>query len=360
MIQEFGWSQALGQSFAPYAARGLVPGRVAVQHRGSYIAVTDYGELTVQVSGRLTHTAAGGDQPAVGDWVAIAARPAEGAGTIHAVLHRRTVFSRKMAGGQAAQILAANIDVAFLVTSMNADLNPRRLERYLATAWASGAKPVIVLTKADLCQDAGAVTTVVEEIAFGVPVVAVSAATGAGMDELAAHLRSGETCVVVGSSGAGKSTLINALAGEALMATGAIRDDDAKGRHTTTHRQLARLPGGALILDTPGMRELGLIDAEAGFAHAFEDVGLLIGQCRFRDCSHASEPGCAVQRALEEGILDPARWKNFKKLERELARDASRDNPLAKAAIQKRWIKLAKAQRAGRKIRAKLGEPYSK
>jgi ribosome biogenesis GTPase len=356
MIQQFGWSQALHQSFAAYAAHGYVPGRVTVQHRGVYTIVTDYGDLTAQCSGRLNHEAAEGGYPVVGDWVAIKARPAEGTGTIHAVLARRSVFSRKMAGGETAQILAANVDVAFLVTSLNADLNPRRLERYLATAWTSGAKPVIVLTKADTCQDPIPAIKRVEDIAFGVSVVPISAATGFGMEALSAYLKAGETCVLVGSSGVGKSTLANALAGQKLMATGAVRDRDARGRHTTTHRELSRLPNGALILDTPGLRELGLIDADAGFANTFEDIALLARQCRFGNCSHSSEPDCAVQSALEAGALEAARWKNFKKLQRELAREASQDDPLVRAAIHRTRVMRAKAQRAGKKIRAKSGE----
>lgn len=346
MIVDYGWSDSLRREFAPYAAQGYVPGRVTVQQRGYFTIATEHGELRAQLSGRLSHEAGDGGHPVVGDWVAAAPRPAEGRATIHAVLPRRTAFARKMAGGDAPQLVAANVDVALLVTSMNADLNPRRLERYLATAWASGAKPLIVLTKADLCDDPAAAIGVAEAVAFGVPVLPVSAATGQGMDALAAHLKSGETCVLVGSSGVGKSTLVNLLAGAALMATGAIRDSDARGRHTTTHRELSRLPGGALVLDTPGMRELGLIDADAGMAQTFEDVERLVRDCRFRDCGHSTEPGCAVRAALETETLDAARWKNFKKLQRELAREARKDDKLARAAVHRQRVTMARAQRA--------------
>jgi ribosome biogenesis GTPase len=351
MIADFGWSDALQSGFAPYAAQGYVPGRVTVQQRGFFTIVTGHGELRAQLSGRFGHAAGAGSHPVVGDWVAAAARASEGSATIHAVLPRRTAFARKMAGGHAAQVVAANVDVALLVTSMNADLNPRRLERYLATAWASGAKPVIVLTKADLCGDPAAAIRRAEDVAFGVPVLCVSAATGAGMDALAAQLRPGETCVLVGSSGVGKSTLVNALAGAAVMATGAIRDSDARGRHTTTHRELSRLPGGALVLDTPGMRELGLIDADAGVAQAFEDVEQLSRQCRFRDCGHSTEPGCAVRAALAAATLDAARWKSFQKLQRELAREARREDPLARAEVHRQRVAMARAQRARRRER---------
>lgn len=353
MIKQFGWSESLGQSFAPHTARGYVPARIVAQHRGSYIVTTECGDLSAQVSGRLNHGADAGGHPVVGDWVSVAARPAEGMATIHAVLPRRTVVSRKLAGGKGAQILAANVDVVFVVTSMNVELNPRRLERYLATAWASGAKPVVVLTKADICHDVANSIRIVDGVAFGVPVVPVSAVTGAGMDALAGHLKPGETCVLVGSSGVGKSTLVNALAGETLMATGAISENCDRGRHTTTHRQLSLLPNGTLILDTPGMRELGLIEAESGLSHAFEDVEAHISRCRFTDCGHTREPGCAIRSALESGELDAPRWKNFNKLQRELARDARRDDPLARAAIHKGRVAMAKAQRAGKKLRGK-------
>ncbi len=352
MIELYGWGDALQQAFAPFAAQGLTPGRVALQQRGLYGLVTDAGEFSARLSGRLAFEAESGGYPAVGDWVAAAARPDEAAATIHAVLPRRTAFVRKAAQSVAAeQVVAANVDVALLVASMNADFNARRLERYLATAWQSGAQPVVVLTKSDLAAEPEAHIVAAEAVAFGAPVLAVSAVTGDGLDALAAHLKPAETAVLVGSSGVGKSSLVNALAGEALMTTAAIREDDARGRHTTTHRELIRLPSGALILDTPGMRELGLIDASDGLSATFEDVEALAEGCRFSDCGHTNEPGCAVREALETGALDPGRWKSFQKLERELAHQTRKEDPVAREAHRRHWIGVHKAARAHMKAK---------
>lgn len=354
MINLYGWSDRDGQAFAPYAAQGYAPGRVIVQQRGLYTLVTDHGELHAQLAGRLVHHAAEAGHPVVGDWVAAAVRPTEGSATIHAILPRRSSFVRKAADTvQTVQVVAANVDVAFLVASMNADFNVRRLERYLATAWQSGARPVVVLTKADLCDAPDGIVAAAEAVAFGTPVLAVSAVTGAGMAELAGHLKPGETCVLVGSSGAGKSTLVNAFAGTERMATAGIREDDARGRHTTTHRELVRLPDGALILDTPGMRELGLIDAEEGLGAAFDDIEALARECRFNDCGHGNEPGCAVRAALEAGQLTPDRWHSFQKLQRELAHQDRKEDRVAREAEKRRWISLNKAYRAGQKIKGK-------
>jgi ribosome biogenesis GTPase len=277
-------------------------------------------------------------------------RAAEASATIHHLLPRRSAFVRKAIGG-GAQVVAANVDVAFLVASLNADLNPRRIERYLATAWESGASPVVVLTKADLCDDCEAHKASIEAVALGVPVHVVSAVTGQGLADLSASFAPGQTAALLGSSGVGKSSLVNALAGSSLMVTQAIREEDARGRHTTTHRELVLLPGGRLMLDTPGMRELGLWDAEAGVATTFADVEALVAECRFRNCAHGAEPGCAVRAALVDGSLDEGRWRSYAKLQREAARFARRDDPRRQAELRKVWVKRARNYSAEKKRR---------
>jgi ribosome biogenesis GTPase len=356
LIDDYGWSEKLQRDFAPYAAQDFTPARVIAQHRGSYGLASDAGELTGQISGRLAHDAGEGGYPAVGDWVAIAARPAEGAATIHAVMLRRTAFVRKQAMSLASpQLVAANADVALLLASLNADFNARRLERYLALAWQSGAQPVVVLTKADLADDPEADVAEAESVAFGAPVLAVSVVTGEGLDAVAAYLKPRETAVLVGSSGVGKSTLVNALAGAELMETGAIREDDDRGRHTTTHRELLRLPSGALVLDTPGMRELGLFDASEGVSATFEDVEALVASCRFSDCQHRKEPGCAVREAIESGDLDPGRWKGWVKLQKEVRFQLLKESPEARQALRREWAPIQKAQRARRIAKRREG-----
>lgn len=351
MIQDYGWRDALQHDFEPYAAEGLVPGRVILQHRGRYRLATPLGELDAELSGRFVHEARGGDYPTAGDWTACAPREAEHAATIHHRLPRSSVFLRRAAGPKLdAQVVAANVETAFLVASLNADLSLRRLERYLAVAWDSGARPVIVLTKADLCADPTPAIAEVERIAIGVPVIAVSAVTGEGLEAVSAWLRPGETAVLLGSSGVGKSTLVNALAGDERMATREIREDDARGRHTTTHRELVLLPGGGLLLDTPGMRELGLWDAEAGveaiFADVQEQIAALAAQCHFRNCRHEGERGCAVQAARERGEVPQDRWKSWVKLQRELAHLDRKEDPVARAEYRRVWTQRAKAGKA--------------
>lgn len=347
MIDRYGWSEALARAFAPHARAGHTPGRVVVQHRDGYLVVTDTGELRAKASGRLLQDAEEGGYPAVGDWVALTPDLAGGVSTIHAVLPRRTVFTRRAAdSARKLQVVAANIDVAFVVTSLNADLNHRRIERYLAAAWQSGARPVVVLTKSDLSADPEAEAAEVAALASGCPVLVVSAREGRGLDALLAQVQPGETCVLIGSSGVGKSTLVNAFLGRARMAVDAIRESDDQGRHTTSHRELVLLPGGALILDTPGMREVGLIDAEEGVSEVFDDVERLARDCRFNDCTHEGEPGCAVRAALDSGALDPARWANFRKLGAELAAAEEKAERVAREAERRRLAALQKTYRA--------------
>jgi ribosome biogenesis GTPase len=358
-LSKYGWSETLQHDFQPFAARGLVPARVIVQQRNLYRLVTDAGEIEGRISGRFAHEAAEGGYPVTGDWVA--AELKGGTAVIAHVLPRATAFTRMAAGtAKDMQVVAANVDTALLCASLNAELNLRRLERYLATAYESGAAPVFVLTKADACEDVETLVESVREIAFGVPVLAVSVRTGEGLEALSALLAPGRTAVLLGSSGVGKSTLVNALAGAERMATREIREDDAHGRHTTTHRELILLPSGALILDTPGMRELALWDAEAGVAAAFAETTAQVDElalgCRFRDCAHDKEPGCAVQAALADGALDAERWRSFQKLQRELAHTVRKEDPLAAAAERKRWAAIHKSGRARMKAKRRTDD----
>jgi ribosome biogenesis GTPase len=321
MLETFGWDAEWERAFEPQRAQNLVPGRIVVPHRGAYDVITESGEVRARASGRLRHEAATpAELPAVGDWVAI--EPGS-PGTIHAVLPRRTKFSRRATadtGTEAAreQVVAANVDVVFVVASLGEDIDSHLLERYLTLAWESGARPVILLTKADLAGDPEAVADEASTIGGQVPVVVVSNRTGLGLDAVSSHLPPGVTGALLGPSGVGKSTLVNALAGEKLLATASVREDGS-GRHTTTHRQLVPLPGAGLLVDNPGMRELPLWLAEEGLGEAFPDIAELESQCRFADCHHETEPGCAVQEALADGRLAPERWQRYRDLQGELA-----------------------------------------
>jgi ribosome biogenesis GTPase len=352
VIECYGWSESLQRSFEVHVDAGLTPARVVVQNRGLYRLVARECELAGTLSGRFAHEAADGDYPVTGDWVAIAARPREGSATIHHLLPRTSVFVRRASGpGGGQQTIAANVDLALLVSSLNADLNPRRIERYLATAYASGADPVIVLTKSDRCADVAEGVASIEAVAFGVPVLAVSALTGEGVNALRARLFPGKTAALLGSSGVGKSTLVNALAAREVMVTREIREDDARGRHTTTHRELILLPSGALVLDTPGMRELGLWESDDGVSATFADIAALARQCRFNDCTHAREPGCAVREAIGNGELAVERFESYLKLNRELAWLERKENPEARIEARKVWIRRTKNYRARMKHR---------
>lgn len=342
-----GWNDFFAKHFAPYGAHGYIPARVISEHKHLYRLQTDTHDLMAQIAGKLRYTSTGfQDFPAVGDWVAIAARPKEGTATIHALLPRKSKFSRKAAGkAMDEQVVAANMDTVFLVNALNHDFNPRRLERYLTIAWESGADPVIILSKADLCTDLSDKMAAVENIALGVPVHMISSVTGDGLTSLSPYLAKGRTVVLLGSSGAGKSTLLNALMEQEIQPVQAVRQGDDRGRHTTTHRQLFLLSQGGLIMDTPGMRELQLLDVKKGLTSAFQDLENLASCCRFRDCQHQGEPGCAIQTALAKGTLSPERLESYRKLQKELAYANRKGNLQASLAEKERWKKISQLQK---------------
>jgi ribosome biogenesis GTPase / thiamine phosphate phosphatase len=325
-LGQLGWNDELAAQLEP----GLVPGRVAAAHRGAFDVWTEEDAVRSRLPGRLVHEEL---DVAVGDWVGL------GDGLIRAVLPRRSAISRTAAGLTAtAQTLAANIDIAFICTSLGPDIEPRRIERYLVTIWESGASPEIVLTKADRLDDPLPLVAEVEAAAPGVPVHVVSALTGDGCEELRARIQPAASAVLLGSSGVGKSTLVNRWLGHEAMATSETREDDDEGRHTTSHRQLLVLPGGGLVIDTPGLRELQLSDVGPGGLEAtFADVEELAGECRFSDCTHTQEPGCAVLAAVQDGTLLPERLESWRKLQRELHAIAIRHDALLRKQEVRKW-----------------------
>lgn len=353
-LTAFGWSGDVASAFEPHGAAGLSPGRVVAEDRGSYVIATAGGERRATVTGRYRFDA-GNDPaayPCVGDWVAVETR-SDGA-TVHAVLPRRTSVLRHAPGHRTvAQVVGANVDVVFVVASLNRELNVRRLERYLAFAWESGAEPVVILSKADLTDDLESAVSAVEAIAVGATVMAVSAHDGRGMDQLRARIVPGATVAFVGSSGVGKSTLVNLLAGSEVAAVSEIRENDSRGRHTTSRRQLHLIPDGGLVLDTPGMRELALWDADSGLDRSFADIDALAATCRFSDCRHDGEPGCAVAAAIADGDLDSGRFQGWRKLEKEARHLERRVDHLAREEERRRWKTISKS--VGKQMEAKYG-----
>jgi ribosome biogenesis GTPase len=334
-LRALGWNSELADNLEP----GLVPGRVAAAHRGAFDVWTADAAVRSRLPGRMIHE---GLDVGVGDWVGLSE------GLIRTVLPRRSAIVRNAAGlTTTAQTLAANVDVAFAVSSLGPDLEPRRLERYLVTIWDSGAAPEIVLTKADRLEDPWPLVAEVEAVALGVPVHVVSAVTGQGCDALRARIQDATTAVLVGSSGVGKSTLVNRWLGEEVMATEETRLDDDEGRHTTTHRQLLVLPGGGMVIDTPGLRELQLWDVgSAGLDATFADVEVFAADCRFGDCTHTHEPECAVLAAVETGELPGERLHSWRKLQRELRAIAMRHDVLLRKEEARKWKLRAREGRA--------------
>jgi ribosome biogenesis GTPase / thiamine phosphate phosphatase len=360
-LEELGWNGYFSDALASLKLPDTVPGRVVTIEKDICQVLTEAGEFAAQVSGRFRFEARNDNYPAIGDWLAVRPLSGEPKAIIHAVLPRKSKFSRQYSGGRQLteggrteeQIVAANIDTVFIVNGLDGGrgYSIRRIERYLAVAWASGAAPVIVLNKADLCPDVEPFTREVERAAFGVPVHVVSAVSGAGMDALRQYLVKGSTVALLGSSGVGKSAIINALLGEERLATGEVRQSDHEGRHTTTRRELIILPGGGAVIDTPGMREIHIWGDEEGLDNAFQDISELAQSCRFADCRHDQEPGCAVREALRSGELESKHFKNYLQLQRELRHQLVRQEGKAALAEKLRWKQISKIQKQFKKDR---------
>lgn len=336
-----GWNNFFEAAFRAHAQEHHQVGRVSAEHKNLYELYTPSGVLSAVVSGRFQHRAqAASDFPAVGDWVLITENKEECKAVIHAVLPRKSRFSRNAAGGKPnEQIVAANIDIVFIASSVNKDFNLRRIERYLAMAWEGETMPVVILTKSDLCNTVEEHIQAVQNIARDVPIHAVSALHNRGLDELSPYIGEGVTIAVLGSSGVGKSTLVNAMVGENILEVSSIGHYKDKGQHTTTHRQMVLLPSGGVFIDTPGMRELQLWHGEQGLQQAFSTIEELLDklqqQCRFPNCSHTMESGCAIQKALDDGLLDEQRYASYQKLQKEVFWQQRKKKNEEKVAMRK-------------------------
>jgi ribosome biogenesis GTPase / thiamine phosphate phosphatase len=346
-ISRWGWDAYFEALWNEGAWDSALPARVVGQQRKFWRIASDSGECWAEAAGKLRLAAEEqADWPAVGDWVAVDLRPAGDSALILGVLPRRSRFARKAAGKKMEeQVIAANVDTVLLVCALDGDFNPRRVERYLAQCWESGAKPVIVLNKADACADPREKAAEMDRIALASPVYVVSAKTGQGIDELEPFLKPGNTVAMLGSSGVGKSTLLNLLLGDPRQEVREVRESDSRGRHTTTSRELLLLPGGALLMDTPGLRELQLWDAEEGLTETFREIDELAERCRFSDCRHEGEPGCAVRGVRDRGSLTPARLENRRKLLREQEFLRRKLDPEARQQQKEQWKGIHRAAR---------------
>ena len=350
-LEWLGWNSFFSKNLSSPLPEELTVGRVAVEHKDTYILYTEFGEVSAQVTGKMRHRSTErADLPTVGDWVIVSIRGEENRATIQEILPRKSKFSRKTAGGLTQeQIIATNVDTVFIVSGLDLDFNLRRIERYLLLVWDSGANPVIILNKADLCNEVERRRDEVEAVALGVPIVVLSAIENQGLDALIPYLGIGQTVALIGSSGVGKSTLTNQLSGQVIQEVQSVRKGDHRGRHTTTKRELIILPNGGLLMDTPGMREIQLWMGSEGLQETFGDVKTLAQLCQFRNCQHEKEPGCAVQQALLDGTLDAQRFRNYKKLQQELDYISRKQDQKAYLAEKEKWKKIHKALRKNSK-----------
>jgi len=342
-LTELGWNPFFNQYFRQFRKQGLSPARIAKEHKLHYVVYCECGDLRAEVSGKFRYcTLLKSNFPKVGDWVIVTPRVKEGRATIHTLLPRKNSFSRKVPGENTEQqVVAANIDTAFIVSGLDGDFNLRRIERYLTLTWNSETRPVIVLNKTDICSEVEERIEKVESVAFGVPVHPISAKKNEGLQMLQKYLGKGKTVVLLGSSGVGKSTIINSLIGLERQSIRSVRETDSHGRHTTSDRELIILPAGGMIIDNPGMRELQMwVDGE-DLGENFKDIEELAAHCRFRDCRHQGEPGCSVLEALEEGTLENKRFQSYLKLKRELYYLATRKDQKARLAEKEKWKKLS-------------------
>ena len=335
-LVELGWSDFFQDQLAENETH-LVPARVVRQDLTGYLLFSDRGPLTGSLPGKFRHgVKSKAELPGVGDWVLVTLLAGEpDKAVIGKLMHRQSLFSRRGAGEQLdEQIIAANIDTAFIVSALDANFNPQRIERYLLLAWESKATPYILLNKADMCDDPGAKVEAVRQVAPGVDIATLSALTGQGIELLRSLIPIGQTGAMLGSSGVGKSTIINTLLGFERFQTGSVREGDSKGRHTTSFREMAQIPGAGLIIDTPGMRELQVWGDASSLSQAFDDLGDLASQCKFRDCAHGNEPGCAIKAAIASGDLEEARVISYRKLQAELKHLAEQQD--IKARIERK------------------------